>query len=96
MTAESISRIFADVGREYGFSDVSVEIVPFTELKISWERSITWADFMISDRLEGAPEDVIESIAITAHTKMRSGTRAIPYTKATIDWIESHKMEAVE
>jgi len=51
------------VASELGFREVSIEYVPYAEVKHTWRRDGDRLELRISDYLQGAPEDVVESLA---------------------------------
>jgi hypothetical protein len=58
-----ISNLFDSVACELGVGHSSASFARFSELKHTWRRSGRNATFRVSDYLEGAPEEVIESLA---------------------------------
>lgn len=60
---ERLEQIFADVGRRYGYENVTARFQPFADFKIRWTRFSKLVDFEISDYLDRAPDDVIEQLA---------------------------------
>ena len=68
---QKLTEIFARVGAEYNYETVNAEFMAFREFKCTWQRSYKWADFRVSDYLEDAPEDVLESLAVALFRKIR-------------------------
>jgi hypothetical protein len=58
-----ISEVFDSVSRELGVGRSSAVFRPHSELKHTWRRVGTRASFHVSDYLEGASGDVLESLA---------------------------------
>jgi hypothetical protein len=58
-----ISELFDSVSHELGVGHASVSFSPYAELKHTWRRSGRHVSICISDYLEDAPEDVLESLA---------------------------------
>ena len=63
MTDEQLEEIFKTVGNEYKFKEVHARFEPFKEMKVRWQRTYYWVSFQISDYLQNAPANVIESLA---------------------------------
>lgn len=62
---ETLDRIFKTLGEKYGYTNVDAEFADFREFKVQWQRSYRRAVFEVSDYVEDAGEDVIESLAET-------------------------------
>jgi hypothetical protein len=58
-----ISELFDSVSRELGVGRSSAVFCPYSELRHTWRRVGTHASFQVSDYLEGASPDVLESLA---------------------------------
>ena len=65
-----LSTVFENAGADYGFTDVNAEFTAFTEFKVRWQKSYTWADFRVSDYLMDAPEEVLSTLAHSLFRKM--------------------------
>jgi len=63
MNNKELTSIFKDVGKEYGFENVSAEFVGYADFKVKWTRSYKWADFQVSDYLDKADPKAIEGVA---------------------------------
>ena len=72
---EKLSRIFADVGRRYGYDDVAAEFVELTDFKVRWQRSYDWIRFTVSDYLDRAPDDALRNIAEVLFAKIDGSDR---------------------
>ncbi len=58
-----LKEIFSEVGKKYGYDSVNAEFMAFREFKCRWQRTYGWADFRVSDYLDDAPANVLESLA---------------------------------
>lgn len=70
MDMTSVREIFAVVGREYGYEDVEVDLVPYRDMKVKWQRASPWISFSVSDYLRDAPTLVLEDFARTLFGKI--------------------------
>jgi hypothetical protein len=59
----SLERAFSSVGRSFGMGNVIARFCAYSELKHTWRERDGALEFKISDYLEGAPEDVLESLS---------------------------------
>lgn len=74
------SEIFHAVGKELGFREVSLGFRPYSELKHTWRVTGHCLEIKISDYLQNAPEDVMESLAW--YLVSRAAGRRCPRGKA--------------
>ncbi|MBN1676985.1 MAG: M48 family metallopeptidase [Candidatus Thermoplasmatota archaeon] len=74
------SDIFRVVGKELGFGEVSLDFRPYSELKHTWRVDGKCLEITISDYLQNAPEDVMESLAW--YLASRAAGRRCPRGKA--------------
>lgn len=58
-----LSDLFDSISIELGKGHAHAEFYPYSELKHTWRRCGRTATFRLSDYLEGAPDDVLESLA---------------------------------
>lgn len=63
--------VFSKVGEDYEFNTVKASFVAFSDFKVRWQRSYSWAEFQVSDYLEYAPRQVLEDLAHTMFKKIR-------------------------
>jgi len=90
---EHLSDIFAEVGRRYGYVDVEAQFVDFKDFKVRWQRTSRWISFTISDYLDRAPDDVLQSLAEVLFSKMEGSNR--PYDEAFVKYITDPKLSDV-
>lgn len=57
------NEIFRNVGKEYGYENVSVDFVSFQQFKVQWQRSYNWITFKVSDYVKDAPCEILEDLA---------------------------------
>ena len=70
VTDEHLTKIFADIGRAYGYDEVYAEFTEFRDIKVSWQRSYTWISFRISDYLQDAPDHILQDLAQTLFRRL--------------------------
>lgn len=63
--------VFSKVGEDYEFNTVKASFVAFSDFKVRWQRSYSWAEFQVSDYLKYAPRQVLEDLAHTMFKKIR-------------------------
>lgn len=63
MNNKELNDIFKDVGKEYGFENVSAEFMEYADFKVKWTRGYSWADFQVSDYLDKGSPQVIKDTA---------------------------------
>lgn len=83
-----IQNIFADVGAEYEYKNVSVRLTARKNFSAKWQRSFDWISFDISDFIEYASAEVIREFAHTLFTTIVTGERR-PYGQKFKDYIMS-------
>ncbi len=88
MNNKTLSAIFTAVGRRCGYDEAVAEFSPFNDFKVRWVRSYRWISFEISDYMEDAPEDIMESMATTIYLKMK-GESGLPYSDEVCEWLTS-------
>lgn len=87
---ERLSNIFSGAGKQYGLEEVTARFVAFRDLKIRWQRSYKMADFMVSDYLNDAPEEVLWDFADTIIAKAFTDDRG-DYARSVVEWITSER-----
>ncbi len=80
-----LTRIMAEVGKEYGYREVTAEFTEYRDFKIRWSRNSHWAEFQISDYLDDAPESVLRGLARTIFAKIRG--QDVDYPDDVTDWL---------
>ena len=68
---ERLKEIASNVATRYGYTDASAEFTPFKDFKVKWTRAFEWISFEISDYLEGAPDDALESLFETVFERIK-------------------------
>lgn len=81
-----LQRIFCEIGKDYGFEQVTAAFSPEYDLKVAWRRMGSWIDFWISDYLRNAPEDVLESLARMIYGRIRDYGKT-PYSDELIEYV---------
>ncbi len=76
----------AEVGKEFGYKEVSAEFTAFRDFKIRWSRNSHWAEFQVSDYLENAPEDILRELAEVIFRKIK-GEMEADYPESVRDWM---------
>ena len=91
MNNQMLTAIFSVAGTRNGYDEVQAEFSPFRDFKVKWTRSYKWIAFEVSDYLSDAPENVIESLAISIFRRIRDEGHDDPmsYSDAVCDWITS-------
>ena len=91
MNNQMLAAIFSVVGVRNGYDEVLAEFSPFRDFKIKWTRSYKWIAFEVSDYLCDAPEDVIESLAVSIFSRIRGdgGDDPMTYGDEVCEWITS-------
>ncbi len=79
-----LNDVFAKVGEEYGY-EATAEFSSFRDVKMKWVRTSTWSDFQVSDYLQDAPENVLESLARTVFSRLQGDDNG--YSKETVAWL---------
>jgi len=65
-----ITKIFSDVGKEYGYNIVTASFLPFADNKIRWQRTDKWVKFEVSDYFLNAPPAALRELAETIFSRM--------------------------
>jgi hypothetical protein len=94
VTSEKLDLTFKEVGNFLHFKEVKAEFAPFRDLKVKWMRTADFADFSVSDYLEGAPEEVVRDIAETIMLRIR-GEEPREYSRRAVEWLTSHEYRAL-
>ncbi len=95
-----LTRIMAEVGKEYGYREVTAEFAEYRDFKIRWTRNSHWAEFQISDYLDDAPESVLRGLARTVFAKIKG--QDADYPDDVTDWmtapefVENHRPRYLE
>lgn len=69
--SKGLKEIASNVATKYGYTDVSAEFTPFRDFKVKWTRALGWISFEVSDYLEGAPDDALESLFETVFERIK-------------------------
>ena len=64
------NEIFRNVGKEYGYENVSVDWTAFKMFKVQWQRSYNWIAFKVSDYVKDAPKNIMEDLADSLFAKI--------------------------
>ena len=94
VTSEKLDLTFKEVGNFLHFKEVKAEFAPFRDLKVKWIRTADFADFSVSDYLDGAPEEVVRDIAETIMLRI-CGEEPREYSRRTVEWLTSHEFRAL-
>ena len=68
---ECVTDVFSIVGKDYEFNTVKASFVAFSDFKVRWQRSYSWAEFHVSDFFKDAPIEVLEDLAHIMFKKIR-------------------------
>lgn len=74
ITDERLTEITGTIGADYGYKDVEARFVAFRDFKVKWRRSYTWISLDVSDYLQDAPEEVVESTLRTIFMRIKGET----------------------
>lgn len=85
-----LKEIASNVATRYGYTDVSAEFTPFRDFKVKWTRAFEWISFEISDYLEGAPDDALESLFVTVFERIK-GDVTKPYGDPLVTYLTSEE-----
>ena len=69
--SKGLKEIASNVATRYGYTDASAEFTPFKDFKVKWTRALEWISFEVSDYLEGAPDDALESLFETVFERIK-------------------------
>lgn len=86
--SERLKEIASNVATRYGYKDASAEFTPFKDFKVKWTRAFEWISFEISDYLEGAPDDALESLFVTVFERIK-GDVTKEYGDALVTYLTS-------
>ena len=81
-----LNRIFVTEGEKYGYNEVTAGFSSEKNLKVSWIRTGTWIDIWLSDYLEDAPKEVLESVAETVFRRICIHTKE-PYSDELVEYV---------
>ena len=88
--SERLKEIASNVATRYGYKDASAEFTPFKDFKVKWTRAFEWISFEISDYLEGAPDDALESLFETVFERIK-GDVTKGYGDALVTYLTSEE-----
>ena len=81
-----LNRIFVAKGEKYGYNEVTAGFSSEKNLKVSWIRTGTWIDIWLSDYLEDAPKEVLESVAETVFRRICIHAKE-PYSDELVEYV---------
>lgn len=87
---ERLKEIASNVATRYGYTDVSAEFTPFKDFKVKWTRAFQLISFEVSDYLEGAPDDALESLFGTVFERIK-GDVTKGYEDALVTYLTSEE-----
>lgn len=61
---------FSEVGKKYGYEDVSATFISQRNFSVKWQRTFRWAEFKVSDYLLGADKETVSDLAETLFQKI--------------------------
>lgn len=82
----NLSEIFSEVGKKYGYDEVSAEYAPFVEFKVKWQRCNKMAAFRVSDYLIGADASALSDMADVIFSRIASGHHC-PYPDSVMSYL---------
>jgi hypothetical protein len=88
MDDSRVDEIFRKVGDKYGYKYITARFEPYSDFKVRWNRSFTRAEFMVSDYLYDAPDNLLEDLAEKLFAQFTSAKR-IPYTDELRNYLVS-------
>ena len=86
MDKNELVGIFTRAGNRYGYDDVKAMFVECSDLRIRWTRKGKSVEFWVTDYLEEAPEDVLESLARTVFIRMKDDAES-PYSDELLSYL---------
>lgn len=86
MNDKTLTAVFSAVGKRYGYDEIQAEFVPFRDFKVRWMRSYKWISLEISDYMKDAPEEIMESMAVTIFRKIK-GEDELEYSEEVYNWL---------
>lgn len=84
MTNE-VTSVFQEIGKKYGYENVSIEWTAFKQFKVQWQRSYNWIAFRLSDYLKEAPVEVWQDLANTLFGKIAG--KDCNYAEPLTSWV---------
>ena len=88
--SKRLREIASNVASKYGYTDVYAEFTPFRDFKVKWTRALEWISFEVSDYLEGAPDDALESLFETVFERIK-GDVTKEYGDALVTYLTSEE-----
>ena len=85
---EHLTAIFAEVGRKYGYDDVTAEFCAFNDMKCRWQRSYRWIKFEVSDYLDRTPDHILRELAENIFIRISGGER--DYSETFISYMNDN------
>ena len=85
-----LKEIASNVASKYGYTDVSAEFTPFRDFKVKWTRAFKLISFEISDYMEGAPDDALESLFGTVFERIK-GDVTKEYSDTLVTYLTSEE-----
>lgn len=70
MSNETVTAVFQEIGKKYGYGNVAVEWTAFKQFKVQWQRSYNWIAFRLSDYLKDATVEVWQDLAQSLFEKI--------------------------
>lgn len=89
-----LKEIASNVASKYGYTDVSAEFTPFRDFKVKWTRAYEWISFEVSDYLEGAPDDALESLLETVFERIKKDVMK-PYGAPLVTYLTSEEFRNI-
>lgn len=89
MDNKELTECFSAAGSAHGYKTVTARFAAFRDFKIRWSRTYKWAEFEVSDYINGAPGDIMCAIAETIFDKICGGEGGYP--GQVIDWLNSEE-----
>ena len=90
--SKRLKEIASNVATRYGYTDVSAEFTPFKDFKVKWTRALGWISFEVSDYLEGAPDDALESLFETVFERIK-GDVTKEYSDTLVTYLTSEEFK---
>ena len=80
MNNETLSAIFAEVGKDFGYTEATAEFAVFKEFKVQWNRTYRTISFRVSDYLKGESEDAVRGLAWVLYARIGGEEASYPET----------------
>ena len=77
---------FAEVGKAYGYENVTAVFGAFKDFKVQWTRNYRMAQFRVGDYLEGAPKEAFTGLANTLFARI-TGKEDVPYSEEMREYV---------